>query len=184
MALSKNLRLRERGEYRVEGIEPSAAPSVAGIRAARVEEAPELSELCVRSKAVWGYNETFMALARAALEVRLEHIDAGDVWVAIAADRSIAGIVALGPSDQPRTLDLDKLFVAPQRIRSGVGRLLLAYAMAEARRRGARRLTILSDPYAAAFYERNGAIRIGVAPSDAVPGRMLPLFEIRLDPTP
>ena len=90
-----------------------------------------------------------MALARAALEVRPEHIKAGDVWVATAADGSIAGIVALGPSDQPRTLDLKKLFVAPQRIGSGVGRMLLAYAMAEARRRGARRLTILSDPYAA-----------------------------------
>jgi hypothetical protein len=52
--------------------------------------------------------------------------------------------------------------------------------MAEAKRRGARRLTILSDLYAAAFYERNGAIRIGLAPSDAIPGRMPPLFEIRL----
>ena len=165
-------------------IEPIAAPSGAGIRAARVEEVRELSELCVRSKAVWGYDETFMALARAALEVRSEHIDAGDVWVATAADRSIAGIVALGPSDQPGTLDLEKLFVAPQRIGNGFGRMLLAYAMAEARRRGAQRLTILSDPYAAAFYERNGAIRIGVAPSDAVPGRMLPLFEIRLAPPP
>jgi GNAT superfamily N-acetyltransferase len=124
----------------VEVIEPIAAPSVARIRPARIEEASELSELCVRSKAVWGYDETFMALTRAALEVRPEHIDAGDVWVATAADGSIAGIVALGPGDQPRTLDLDKLFVAPQRIRSGVGRMLLAQAMAEARRRGAWRL--------------------------------------------
>ena len=155
-----------------------------GIRAARVEEAPELSELCVRSKALWGYDETFMALARDALEVRPEHIDAGDVWVATAADGSIVGIVTLGPSDQPGTLDLEKLFVAPQRIRNGVGRALLAYAVSEGRRRGARRLTILSDPYAAAFYARSGAIRIGVAPSDAVPGRMLPLFEISLDPSP
>jgi N-acetylglutamate synthase-like GNAT family acetyltransferase len=168
----------------VEGIKPITAPSVAGVRAARLEEAPGLSELCVRSKAVWGYDETFMALARAALEVRPEHIKAGDVWVATAADGSIAGMVALGPSDQPRTLDLEKLFVAPQRIGSGVGRMLLAYAIAETRRRGAWRLTILSDPYAAAFYERNGAIRIGVAPSDAVPGRMLPLFEISLDRAP
>ena len=159
-------------------------PPVPGVRPARVQEASELSDLCVRSKAVWGYDETFMALVRAALEVRPEHIDAGDVWVATAADGSIAGIVALGPSDQPGTLDLEKLFVAPQRIRNGVGRMLLAYAMAEARRRGARRLTILSDPYAAAFYECGGAIRIGAAPSDAIPGRMLPLFEIRLDPTP
>jgi N-acetylglutamate synthase-like GNAT family acetyltransferase len=155
-----------------------------GIRAARLQEASELSELCVCSKAVWGYDEIFMGLAGAALEVKPEHIDAGDVWVATAADGSIVGIVALGRSDQPHTLDLDKLFVAPQRIRRGVGRMLLTHAMAEARRRGAQRLTILSDPYAATFYERIGAMRIGAAPSDAVPGRMLPLFEIRLDPTP
>src|SRR5712671_3381115 len=113
----------------MEGVEPIAAPLVAGIRVARLEEAPELSELCVRSKAVWGYDQTFMALALAALQVRPEQIDAGDVWVAAAADGSIAGIVALGPSAEPRTLDLEKLFVAPQRIRNGIGRMLLAYAV-------------------------------------------------------
>ena len=50
-------------------------------------------------------------------------------------------------------------------------------------RRGAGRLTILADPNAAAFYERAGAVRIGEAPSDAVPGRLLPLYEVRLDST-
>ena len=59
---------------------------------------------------------------------------------------------------------------------------LLAHAIAEARRRGAGRLTILADPNAAAFYERAGAVRIGEAPSDAVPGRLLPLYELRLIP--
>ena len=48
----------------------------------------------------------------------------------------------------------------------------------EARRRGATRLTILADPNAAAFYERNGARKIGMAPSDAIPGRFVPLYEI------
>ena len=150
------------------------------IRLARVEEAPALSELCVRSKAAWGYDEAFMALARAVLQVSPEQIAAGDVWVAM-ADRRVAGMVALGPSEEPDTLDLDKLFVEPQRIRTGVGRALIAHAIDEARRRGATRLTILSDPYAAGFYERNGARRLGEAPSDAIPGRSVPLYEIRLD---
>jgi N-acetylglutamate synthase-like GNAT family acetyltransferase len=150
------------------------------VRLARVEEAPALSELCVRSKAAWGYDEAFMVLARVALEVRPEQIAAGDVWVATAADGGVAGIVALGPGEEPDTLDLDKLFVEPQRIRTGVGCVLLARAIIEARRRGADRLTILSDPYAAGFYERNGARWIDEAPSDAIPGRSLPLYEIRL----
>ena len=92
------------------------------IRLARIEEASALSELCVRSKAVWGYDAAFMALARFALEVRPKQIELGDVWVATAADGSVAGILALGPSEQPNTLDLDKLFVEPQRVRTGVGR--------------------------------------------------------------
>jgi N-acetylglutamate synthase-like GNAT family acetyltransferase len=156
-----------------------AAPH--SIRPARIEEAPALSKLCVRSKASWGYDEAFMALACGALEVSPQQIAAGDVWVATGPDGAVAGMVALGPSGEPDTLDLDKLFVEPQRIRSGVGRALMAHACGEARGRHAKRLTILADPYAAGFYERNGARWIGEAPSDAIPGRSLPLYEIKLD---
>ena len=38
-------------------------------------------------------------------------------------------------------------------------------------------LSILSDPFAEAFYTRLGAARVGEAPSDAVQGRLLPLLE-------
>ena len=151
------------------------------IRVARVDEAPALSQLCFRSKAAWGYDEAFMALVRVALKVSPEQISAGDVWVATGADGEVAGMVALGPSEEPNTLDLDKLFVEPRQIRTGVGRALLAHSMIEARRRGAHRLTILADPYAAGFYERNGGRLIGEAPSDAIPGRSLPLYEVKLD---
>jgi hypothetical protein len=46
------------------------------IRLARVEEAAALSDLCFRSKAVWGYDPQFMALMPAALGVAPEHIAA------------------------------------------------------------------------------------------------------------
>jgi GNAT superfamily N-acetyltransferase len=134
------------------------------IRPARTEEAAALSELCVRSKAVWGYDAGFMALMSAALGVASEDIAAGDVWIASAADRQIAGVVALAPGDAPGTLDLSRLFIEPRHTRSGVGGALLAHAVAEARRRRAKRLTILADPNAAGFYERNGAVRIARRP--------------------
>src|SRR6266705_3523601 len=90
------------------------------IRPACVEEAAALSQLCARSKAIWGYDERFMALARIALGVTPEQIAAGNVWVAICADGSLAGMVALGPSEQPDTLDLTMLFVESRRIGTGV----------------------------------------------------------------
>ncbi len=102
------------------------------------------------------------------------------MWVANGADGQVAGVVALAPGDGPGTLDLNKLFIDPRHIRGGVGRALLVHAIGAARRRGAERLTIRADPNAAGFYERSGAVRIGDAPSDAVPGRGLPLYELRL----
>jgi len=157
------------------------ANPVAGIRLARSDEAAALSELCFCSKAVWGYDAAFMAQAQDALSVDPAQIAAGDVWVAVAPDGSVAGVVALAPGVDAAAIDLDKLFVAPARIRGGFGRALLGHAVAEARRRGATRLTISGDPFAAAFYRHCGARLIGEAPSDAIPGRMLPLYEIDLN---
>ena len=93
------------------------------VRPARIGEAAALSELCFRSKQVWGYDDDFMAFCREPLRVKPEEIAAGDVWVAAAADESIAGVVALAPAGEPVTLDLDKLFIEPGWIGSGVGRL-------------------------------------------------------------
>ena len=139
-----------------------------------------MSDLCVRSKAIWGYDASFMALCRSVLQVGVGEIAEGNVWVATTTDGGIAGVVALAPGQQPGTLDLDKLFVEPRHIRSAFGRALLDHAAREARRRGASRLTILADPNAATFYERCGARRVGEAPSDAIPGRLVPLYEIAL----
>ena len=87
--------------------------------------------------------------------------------------------VALAPGDEPGALDLNKLFVEPRHVRGGVGP---GATRARGCRGAAERLTILADPNAAGFYERNDAVRIGEAPSDAVPGRLLPLYELRLIP--
>ncbi len=149
------------------------------IRLARPNEVDILSSLCVRSKAHWGYDEAFMTLSRAALTVSAAQIDAGDVWVA-EVDGAAAGIVALTATDDPCTVDLDKIFVEPTRIGFGVGRALMQFAIEEARRRAFKTLRILADPNAAFFYESIGARYLRQASSDAIPGRTLPLYEIVL----
>ena len=75
-------------------------------------------------------------------------------------------------SQRERSLEL--------KVGSGAGRALFDAAAALARRFSARRLTILADPNAAAFYERMGARFVRNAPSDAIPGRTLPLYEYDL----
>ena len=149
------------------------------IRPARLEEAEALSSLCKRSKAHWGYDDVFMAQARPSLTVGVAQIEAGNVWVAEVGD-ALAGMVALAPLSEPGLVDLDKLFIDPAHIGSGVGRTLLNAAINEARRRGYRRMAILADPNAAKFYERMSARYLDERSSDAIPGRLLPYFELTL----
>jgi len=48
------------------------------------------------------------------------------------------------------------------------------------RRRGYARMAILADPNAATFYEKLGATFIDDRASEAIPGRLLPYFELTL----
>jgi GNAT superfamily N-acetyltransferase len=82
--------------------------------------------------------------------------------------------------DRRGLYDLTHLFVAPEAIGQGIGHALFDAAVRLAAAAGARRLSILSDPNAAGFYDKMGAMRHGEAPSDAVPRRMLPLFEFEI----
>ena len=65
-------------------------------------------------------------------------------------------------------------------IGGGTGRTLFEEAVRLARRLGYRHMAILADPNAAPFYQRMGARFVRDAPSDAIPGRTLPLYEYDL----
>jgi N-acetylglutamate synthase-like GNAT family acetyltransferase len=148
------------------------------IRAARPDEAAALSDLCMRSKAAWGYDASFLEASRTSLTLTADRIGRGGCWVAEGDDGDLLGVAAIVPDGTGKELDL--LFVEPGLMHSGVGCMLLARVADAARTAGAFRLTILADPHATAFYQRCGAVQIGEAPSDAITGRSLPLLEIRL----
>lgn len=148
------------------------------VRPARPGEAATLTALCIRSKAHWAYDDAFMKLSAAALVVNEADIVAGRVLVAATADGPPLGMASvLGDGE---TVDLDSLFVDPPAIGLGAGRLLFEAAVGMARGLGARRMTILADPNAVSFYERMGARFVRNAPSDAIPGRLLPFYEYDL----
>ena len=151
------------------------------IRIARPQEAQTLSALCRRSKAHWGYDARFMRLSEAALAVPRALIALGQVLVAEDADATLLGVASVEVLDAPGEFDLAHFFVEPAAFGTGVGRALFAAAVELAKAKGARRLVILSDPNAAAFYARMGAVAIGDAPSDAIPGRRLPLLRYEIE---
>jgi predicted N-acetyltransferase YhbS len=110
------------------------------IRLARVEEVAALSNLCFRSKAVWGYDPGVDgAYARRSRRPPLTTSLPAMCGIATGGPTvKSSGVVALAPGDEPGALDLNKLFVEPRHIRGGVCHALFAHALAEARRRGCR----------------------------------------------
>jgi GNAT superfamily N-acetyltransferase len=148
------------------------------LRNALQNELASLDELCLRSKAVWGYDDAFMAACRDELTLHPDELRTTHLQVA-EHDRAIVGLAQVRVTAQEA--DLMKLFVEPAQLGSGVGRLLFAWATAKARRLGAVRMIIEADPGAAAFYERMGARHAGFAPSQSIAGRMLPRLLVELE---
>jgi predicted N-acetyltransferase YhbS len=149
------------------------------LRAPRLEELEALTDLCLRSKAVWGYQADMLERFRSELTLSAE--DVRDDAIVVADDlRGIAGLVEV--SFDGDVAVLEKLFVEPERFGEGTGNLMYVWACRVAQSRGARQLVVDADPGAAAFYLRMGAEPAGEAESGSVPGRMLPRLVHRLHP--
>src|SRR3954453_17788708 len=149
------------------------------IRAPMIDELSGLSDLCFRSKAVWGYDEEFMNACRGELSFQPRDLELTPIAVAEHDGKPIGVAQVKVVADEA---DLLKLFVEPTALRSGAGKALLVWATNVAKKLGATRLMIDSDPDAAAFYRRMGAYDIGQVPSGSVPGRMLPKLAMKLCP--
>jgi ribosomal protein S18 acetylase RimI-like enzyme len=142
-------------------------------RAARGDEADLLTELALRSKGYWGYDQQFLDACRAELTFRPEDVVTRRIVVA----DSSSGIVGFYSIDgEPPSGELGNLWAIPERIGTGLGRRLWQHAVASASEAGYTSLLIEADPNAAGFYEAMGVDRIGEVPSGSAPGRTLPLL--------
>jgi GNAT superfamily N-acetyltransferase len=146
------------------------------IRMVFLSEAKQLHALAVQSKAHWGYDAAFMVLAAPALEVSEDRILSGLARVA-EVDGKPAGVAALAPPEDAGIAELEHLFVDPAAMGHSVDAALLSEMFSLARSKGALAIRVLSDPQARGFYERYGFCWIHDAPSDAIPGRVLPVLQ-------
>jgi GNAT superfamily N-acetyltransferase len=136
---------------------------------------PALRALSLRSKAFWGYDAHFMAKAAPLLALKPEWYAGGRVFAA-RCDGALAGVSVVLPPDADGAAELAHLFVDPPFMGRGVGRALVNHAVARARDEGARLLTVLSDPFARAFYETCGARFLREDSTEGVDGRPLPFL--------
>ena len=131
--------------------------------------------------ASWGYPASFMARCRAALAVDAAMIRMREFHLA-EDERAILGFYGFEP--EPDGLGLSHMFFLPEASGQGIGRMLWNHAVKQARKQGAAALIAVSDPNAAGYYARMGALPAGSRPSEIDPARPLPIYRLRLSPAP
>src|SRR5712671_8165847 len=95
------------------------------LRDALLTELSSVSELCLRSKAVWGYDDAFMAACRGELTLDPDELQTTNLQVA-ERDAAVVGVVQVKVDGA--NAELLKLFVEPTLLGAGIGGLLLGWA--------------------------------------------------------
>ena len=132
-----------------------AAPIVDRIRDARPDEAAALATLQRRSSDIWEEYRALLAANPDAVEPPHLAIAEGRVRVAIDASGRRLGFSVVLPVEDGRC-ELDDLFVEPDAMGHGIGRLLVADVASRAAGAGAGWVDVIANPYALGFYERVG----------------------------
>src|SRR5262249_32041746 len=125
------------------------------IRDARPDEAPALEGLQRRSSDVWEEYRAQLAAHPDAIQAPHAAIAEGRGRVAVdGSGRRLGFSVVLPVTD--RRCELDDLFVEPDSMRLGVGRVLVDDVATRAEASGATHVDVIANPNALGFYERIG----------------------------
>jgi GNAT superfamily N-acetyltransferase len=133
----------------------------------------------MRSKAHWGYDDSFLTDALRELEFRPEKFQPDFHVYLLENHEGIVGFYSLIPKSNDE-VELHDLFVEPRHIATGCGKQLWDHAISVARRLGFHTVTLTADPNAEPFYSRQGAVRVGETASTIRPDRKLPLMKYAL----
>jgi GNAT superfamily N-acetyltransferase len=151
------------------------------LRRAGPGDAAALSKLAFRSKASWGYDIEFMKRCRDELTYTEDDIEAPrSQFLVCELDGSPVGFYALEILGETEA-ELEGLFVRPDKLRQGIGKLLIEHLRSEAGLRGIQSITIQGDPNAEDFYRSIGAAPAGYRESGSIPGRFLPVYKLAID---
>lgn len=117
-----------------------------------------LSLIAYAAKRHWGYPKRWMERWREGLTITPEFVEENEVYAALVEGEPVGFYALVG---QGCRIELEHLWVLPERMGTGVGRALLEHAAGRAADLGAETLGIEADPNAEGFYRRMGARLVG-----------------------
>jgi GNAT superfamily N-acetyltransferase len=136
-----------------------------------------LTDITKKSKAYWGYSDEQMEMWSDSLTITKSYIEANYVYK-ILIDHLTVGYYSYIILNE-NEVKLDNLFVLPDYIGNGFGKLLMNDFINRVKSRKANKIVLDSEPNAEKFYENFGFIKVGQMET-AITGRYLPIMELKV----
>ena len=118
-----------------------------------------LKSICIQGKGYWGHSEEWLGELATFFEVNWDYVARG--WIRLICLKGrVIGFYGfeLDGEGKPK---LDHLWLLPEFIGKGIGRIVWSEVLEHARRDGFDSFILDSDPDAAGFYLKMGAVKIG-----------------------
>lgn len=138
----------------------------------------DLTQISISAKRHWKYPEAWIQLWIPSLTITPKYIDTHETWVMMEQDKPVA---YYSFQENEEGFWLDNLWVLPEYMGQGIGKLLFHHALERCKLLGVAALKIEADPNAKSFYERMGARKVSEHTTE-IQGepRVLPVMEINL----
>jgi len=149
------------------------------IEKANRTDANKITDLTIRSKDFWNYGAEQIAQWKDDLTITSEYIDKNEVFK-LSIEKEIIGFYAFN-SENKSTVKLNFLFLEPNFIGKGYGKILLNDFLKRMNETDYEKVTLDADPNAEQFYARVGFKVVGKLKS-SIKDRYLPIMEKEIKP--
>lgn len=137
-----------------------------------------LTSITKKSKAYWGFSEDVLKGWEPVLTVTKDYIEKNEVVKLVQNEQIIGYYSYFAPDD--KTIKLDNMFILPEFIGKGLGKILMNDFLNQAKQSGVAKITLDAEPRAENFYKRFGFETIGQLES-SIKDRYLPIMELHIE---
>lgn len=137
-----------------------------------------LTEITKKSKAYWGYSDEQIEIWSEFLTVTKEYIETKSVYNLIIDDQIVGYYSFFHESEN--IIKLDNLFVLPDFIGKGFGKMLLNDFFIRLKNIDVEKVILNSEPNAEEFYTKFGFVKVGQIET-SIKDRYLPIMELLIE---
>lgn len=148
------------------------------IEKASINDYEILTQITKKSKAHWGYSNEQIEIWSPYLTVSKEYIKTNSVYNLQIEDMIVGYYSFFHESEN--IIKLDNLFVLPEFIGKGLGKILMSDFLKRLKNQGIQKVVLNSEPNAEDFYAKFGFVKVGQIET-SIKDRYLPIMELKIN---